>query len=199
MQQSIPCPRCGSPNAFGQRFCWNCATALASSCPNCGLPWIPVPDFVVTVAHSCHRHSLWVGTRRASAAGWGQAPPPQQAGWGQARRATAGWLGTSAAATAGWLGTSAAATASWLGTSAATTANRLGTTATTASRLGQPPPPPPPQAGRLGATSTTTATAAARWLGAAHWTAEIGRWFMDSAFCPPGISCCFWLLCFYKR
>ena len=38
MQQMIPCPACGFPNEFGQRFCGNCGMALGMSCPYCGIP-----------------------------------------------------------------------------------------------------------------------------------------------------------------
>ena len=35
MQQSFPCPYCGSPNPPGQRFCGACGARVVATCPYC--------------------------------------------------------------------------------------------------------------------------------------------------------------------
>jgi hypothetical protein len=94
MQQAITCSKCGSPNALGQRFCWNCGTTMASSCPNCGAPM----DIGSRFCGNCgaqlppqqqggwqtppppQQQGGWNQPQQQP--GWGQ-PPPQQPGWGQ--------------------------------------------------------------------------------------------------------------------
>jgi hypothetical protein len=73
MQQALTCPKCGSPNALGQRFCWNCGTTLTSSCPNCSAPMDPGSRF-------CGNCGAQLPPQQAG--GWGQTPP-QQSAWGQ--------------------------------------------------------------------------------------------------------------------
>ncbi len=76
MQQSITCPKCGSPNALGQRFCWNCGTTLGTGCPNCGASLDPGARF-------CGNCGAQLPGMQQPA-GWGQPPSPQQPpGWGQ--------------------------------------------------------------------------------------------------------------------
>ncbi len=74
MQQSIMCPKCGSPNALGQRFCWNCGTTLGAGCPNCGASLDPGAKF-------CGNCGAQMPPTQSG--GLGQPPPPQQpGGWG---------------------------------------------------------------------------------------------------------------------
>lgn len=45
MQQMNPCPSCGFPNDFNQRFCGNCGIQLATGCPYCGVTLTSTSNF----------------------------------------------------------------------------------------------------------------------------------------------------------
>ena len=45
MQQIFICPRCGTQNGLGQRFCVGCGTPLATFCPYCGANVPPTSGF----------------------------------------------------------------------------------------------------------------------------------------------------------
>ncbi len=97
MQQAVTCPKCGSPNALGQRFCWNCGTTLASSCPNCSAPMDPGSRFCGNCGAQLPPQQAGGWGQQGPQTGWGQQQPPpyqqadawgqpppqQQAGWGQ--------------------------------------------------------------------------------------------------------------------
>jgi hypothetical protein len=88
MQQSIMCPKCGSPNALGQRFCWNCGTTLGTGCPNCGASLDPGARFCGNCGAQLPAMQQPGGWGQPppppQPGGWGQPPPPQQpGGWGQ--------------------------------------------------------------------------------------------------------------------
>jgi len=45
MQQTFPCPGCGTPTASGQRFCPGCGRILSANCPYCGTALTPEARF----------------------------------------------------------------------------------------------------------------------------------------------------------
>jgi len=64
MQQTARCPNCGSPTAFGQRFCGGCGAQLSTGCAYCGAAFSPGARFCLNCG-----------------APVGAGAPPQQPGW----------------------------------------------------------------------------------------------------------------------
>ena len=89
MQQSIICPQCGSPNALGQRSCWNCGTLLQDGCPNCGAMMDPGSRFCGNCGAQLPAAPGVGGGQPQQPAGWGQ--QPQQGGWQGQPQQPAGW------------------------------------------------------------------------------------------------------------
>ena len=71
MQQTFPCPSCGSPTASGQRFCAACGGMLSAACPYCGTALTPEARF-------CLNCGAAVGGAGPQQPAWGPQPgwPP---------------------------------------------------------------------------------------------------------------------------
>jgi class 3 adenylate cyclase len=65
----MPCPQCGTENPVGAKFCFECATPLASACPACGTPNPPQAKF-------CSECATPLTDAAASRPAAGAGPPP---------------------------------------------------------------------------------------------------------------------------
>ncbi|MBM3119840.1 MAG: zinc ribbon domain-containing protein [Chloroflexi bacterium] len=70
MQQILICPRCGTQNASGQRFCVGCGTPLATFCPYCGASMPPASGFCTNCGARLSWDSRQPATAGKPASGW---------------------------------------------------------------------------------------------------------------------------------
>lgn len=81
MQQVFMCPRCGTQNYMGQRFCSGCGSPLATSCPYCGV-------YMTSSSGFCTSCGAQVGS--GAQAGWGAQPQSSPAPVKE-RKPASGW------------------------------------------------------------------------------------------------------------
>jgi len=70
MQQVFSCPRCGSQNTIGQRFCVGCGAPIANSCPYCGAYMGDTSKFCTSCGAPFESNRRQPGRQPQQTSGW---------------------------------------------------------------------------------------------------------------------------------